>query len=118
MANISNEELLQFNDSLKRSYTRIGNRKITVDTIKVRETVRSHRDASYRFVELHLVMAASQPGYLQPASVVAAAIQIEFEDDNPIKSVYERAKELGAPDAVWLPTLVRDMQSKKSDPMK
>jgi hypothetical protein len=41
-------------------------------------------------------MAASQPGYLQPAIMVAAAYRVEFEDNELMELVTNRARELGA----------------------
>jgi len=108
---VSNEELDRFQKGFDACTERLGSGKLGISSIKLRELVRRQKHAAYRWVELHLVAAASQPGYLQPATAVAAAIHIEFGDDGPMRRVQERATELGARPENWMPGVSPDLQS-------
>jgi len=96
MPQVSNEALLAFDEGFKACMRKIGGGKVGLDSTCVRELVRRSRDAAHRFVELHCVMASSQPGYLQTAIVVATAYQVEFEDPSLTRMVMERVNELDA----------------------
>jgi hypothetical protein len=100
MAHINSERIRKFTEAIMGCGQRTGRGKVGFDALKVREVVRGDREAAHRYVELHLVLAASQPGYLQPALLVAGAITVEFNDPQPMMSVVERARELGADDAL------------------
>ena len=65
---VSNETLNRFTAALEAATERLGGGKVGLDSNRVRAAVREHREAAQRYVELHCVMAASQPGYLQPAT--------------------------------------------------
>ena len=98
MADVTAEELRQFDDELSACQRRIGGGKIVMDSTAVRKAIRAHKNAARRYVEIHCAMASSQPGYLQPAYLVATAYQVEFEDDSLASMVAERAKALNAGD--------------------
>jgi hypothetical protein len=96
MVNVSSEELKKFAEELEKCSKKIGGGKIGMDATCVRELVRTHRDAGYRFVEIHCLMAQSQPGYLQPALIIATAYQVEFADETLVNQVMKLAEELNA----------------------
>jgi len=96
MANVSNESIKAFNDGLGKCTKKIGGGKVGMDSTCVRNLVRANRDVAYRYVELHCLAAQSQPGYVQPAIVIATAYQLEFQDDTLYQMVMNRVKELGA----------------------
>lgn len=100
MPHVSNEVLATFNQGYEACQQRIGGGKVGVDSTCVRTLVRGSREAALRFVELHCVMASSQPGYLQSAIVVATAYQVEFQDTTLVEMVMERAQALQAHDAL------------------
>ncbi len=102
---VSNEDISRFEKSFDECTERLGGRKLSVSSTKLRQVVRQQRRAAYRFVEIHLLMAASQPGYLQPAAIVATALLVEFDDPDPMRSVEQRAAELGANLEQWMPGL-------------
>lgn len=96
MPKVSNEALRAFNEGLDKCTKKLGGGKLGMDSTCVRNLVRANKDAAYRYVEIHCVMAQSQPGYVQPALIIAAAYQVEFEDDTLYQMVMNTAKELGA----------------------
>ena len=96
MPRVTNEELRAFITAFDAATTRVGGGKLALDSGALRVAVREHREAAYRYVELHCVMAASQPGYLQPAIIVATACYVEFEDTSLLDMVNARADELNA----------------------
>lgn len=96
MANVSNESIRAFTDGMEKCMKKIGGGKVGMDSTCIRNLVRAHKDVAYRYVELHCMMAQSQPGYVQPAIIIATAYQIEFQDDTLYQMVMNRAKELGA----------------------
>lgn len=96
MPHVTQQDLEKFDQALRSSYQRVGGGKIGFDTDAVRAAVRSNKAAAYRYVELHCHMATSQPGYLQPAMMVAVAYQVEFNDKSPVEMVLKRAEELNA----------------------
>lgn len=100
---VSPEELDRFENAFDECSETVGNRKVKISTIKLRQVVKEQRRAAYQFVETHLMMAAAQPGYLQPASIVAAALMAEFDDPAPMRRVQERAEELDVPPELWMP---------------
>lgn len=111
---VSNEELDRFQKSLDACFERLGSGKLGISATKLREVVRQQKHAAYRYVELHLVAAAGQPGYLQPATLVATAIRVEFGDDEPTRRVQERAVELGARPETWMPGTSLDLESARA----
>src|SRR5687767_10067502 len=96
MPNVSNESMKAFAEKIQNAAQRLGGGKVGLDSNVIRAVVRADKDAAYRYVEVHCMMAASQPGYLQPALIVATAYQIEFGDDVLVKMVNERAGALDA----------------------
>lgn len=96
MPHLPNEDLEKFDRVIRDSFKRIGGGKLAIDTKDVRKAVRSNKAAAHRYVELYCAMAASQPGYLQTAMMVASAYQVEFEDDSLFTMVTDRARKLGA----------------------
>jgi hypothetical protein len=96
MPHVTNEQLRAFTTAFDAVTTRVGGGKLAIDSNALRAVVREHREAAYRYVELHCVMAASQPGYLQTAMIVATACFVEFEDTSLAEMVRARADELNA----------------------
>ncbi|MGH8497350.1 MAG: hypothetical protein ACRERV_00830 [Methylococcales bacterium] len=96
MPYVSQQDLTKFDQELRKAFQRVGGGKIGADSNSVRAAVRANKAAAYRYIELHCQMAASQPGYLQPAMMVAAAYQVEFNDETLVELVLKRAKELNA----------------------
>jgi len=96
MGNVSNEAIRVFNTGLEKCTKKIGGGKVGMDSICVRNLVRANKDVAYRYVELHCLMAQSQPGYVQPAIIIATAYQVEFKDDTLYQMVMKTAKDLGA----------------------
>jgi hypothetical protein len=111
---VSNEDINRFEGSFKECTERLGGGKLGVSSTKVRQVVRQQRRAAYRFVEIHLLMAASQPGYLQPAYIVATALMVEFDDPGPMRRVEQRAAELGASPEKWMPGASPDLESARA----
>jgi hypothetical protein len=111
---VSNEDLSRFEKSFDECTQRLGNRKLGLSTTKLRQVVRQQRRAAYRFVEIHLLMAASQPGYLQPAAIVATALLVEFDDPGPMRRVEQRGAELGANPEQWMPGVSPDFESARA----
>jgi hypothetical protein len=93
---VSQEELTTFLRKLQETYQRVGGGKVGVDADSVRALVRSNKSAAYRYVQLQCIAAASQPGYLQPAMIIATAYQVEFGDETLVELVLKRAKDLNA----------------------
>jgi hypothetical protein len=116
MTNVSNDELRRFDEEVRASQRRIGGGRVAMDSTALRKAIRSHREAACRYVEIHCAMAASQPGYLQPAFVVATAYQVEFNDDSLVSMVAERAKSLDAWDDISRIGIARDMESASGEP--
>ena len=96
MVNVSNEEIDRFDRAIRSAIKRLGGGKVGIEADALRDVVRPHKDAAYRYVEIYCKMAASQPGYLQMAMVVAGAYQVEFKDDTLATMVMARARQLGA----------------------
>jgi hypothetical protein len=116
MPKVTGESLKAFSDQFQNAVQRVGGGKVGLDSKLVRAAVRANREAAYRYVELHCRMAASQPGYLQPALIVAGAYQIEFEDDALIKMVKERADALDAHAHLERIGFVPDMKAATAEP--
>lgn len=96
MRHISNKELEAFAHGFDGCLKRLGDGKLAADTTRIRALVRRHPEVAYRFVEIHCVAAQSQPGYLQPAVIVAGAYQAELGDDCLMKMVHDKARAMGA----------------------
>lgn len=96
MPKVSNEALRTFNEGLDKCMKKLGGGRIFMDTTCVRSVVRANKEAAYRYVKLHLMLAQSQPGYVQLAFSIATAYQIEFQDDTLVQMVMNTVKELGA----------------------
>jgi CHAT domain-containing protein/tetratricopeptide (TPR) repeat protein len=94
MSEVSKEDFARFVEQFDACYERIGGGKLRVEADRVRALVRELPGAARGFVEIHCVMAASQPGFLQPAMVVAAAFLAEFDDRTPLEMVEENARTL------------------------
>lgn len=100
---VTEDDLRRFGESFDACTERVGGGKLALSTERLRRVIREQRWAAYRYVDLHIVGAASQPGYLQPAAIVATGIYVEFGDDEPMRRIRERAEELGVPPSVWMP---------------
>lgn len=109
--NVSNDELKEFDKGFHSSLKRLGDGKVAIDSNLVRQLVRQYPKAASRYVEMHCVMAQSQPGYLQPALIVAGAYQIEFNDDCLMEMVTSKADKLGAEDDLKGVQFMRDIES-------
>src|SRR6266571_2683289 len=96
MPHVSDDDLRKFEENMNAAYKRIGGGKLATDFDTVRAAVRRHQAAAYRYVEIHCHMATSQPGYLQPAMVVALACRVELNDEGLVNLVLMRARELDA----------------------
>jgi CRISPR/Cas system-associated protein Cas10 (large subunit of type III CRISPR-Cas system) len=96
MPYVPQQDLERFDQDLRKSFQRLGGGKLGLDSNSVRAAVRSNKDAAYRYVEIHCHMAAGQPGYLQPAIIVATAYQVEFDDETLVDMVMKRANDLNA----------------------
>ncbi|MFO1432754.1 MAG: hypothetical protein U1F76_21975 [Candidatus Competibacteraceae bacterium] len=96
MPYVPQQDLEKFDQEFRQAFQRLGGGKIAADSNSVRAAVRSNQAAAYRYVEIHCQMAASQPGYRQPAIAVAAAYQVEFNDPVLVELVMKRAEELNA----------------------
>lgn len=102
-ARVSDEDVRKFAEDFNACAERIGGGKVAMSSVEVRQLVKEQSQTAYRFVDIQIVAAASQPGYLQPAAMVAGAIYVELGDDEPLRRVHERADELGAPTSMWMP---------------
>ena len=98
MANVSDKDIQNFTSAISQMAVRTGNGKVAIDSTRVRQLVKKNQDVAERYVELMCIMAASQPGYLQPAMLVAGACLIEFQNSAPLEQVASVAKKLGATD--------------------
>jgi hypothetical protein len=116
MVQVSNEELRRFDEKLKACQRRIGGGKVAMDSDALRKAIRLHKEAAYRYVEIHCAMAASQPGYLQPAMIVASGFQVEFDDASLVSMVGERAKALNAWEHIKRIGISPDMESAQGEP--
>jgi hypothetical protein len=96
MPKVSREAFRAFNEGLDQCMKKLGGGKIGMDSICVGNMVRANKDAAYRYVEIHCVMAQSQPGYLQFAIAIATAYYVEFQDDTLAQMVMNKVNELGA----------------------
>ena len=115
---VSQEEFEEFDRELRKAFQRVGEGKVAVDSNSVRAVVRLHKAAAYRYVELHCVMASSQPGYLQPALLVAGAYQVEFNDATLMELVLKRAKDLNAMEHLQSVGFARSMADIQNTPPK
>jgi hypothetical protein len=102
---VTPEEVNRFEKSFDECCEIAGNGKLRISTVRLRQVVRKQRRAACQFIESHMLLAAAQPGYLQPASIVAAALMAEFNDSGPMRRIEERAQELGAPPELWMPRM-------------
>ncbi|MCX6678643.1 MAG: hypothetical protein NTU95_11975 [Methanothrix sp.] len=109
--NVTNKEMEAFDKGFHDCMERIGGGKVAADTTCVRRLVRLQPQIACRFVEIHCFMAQSQPGYLQPALMVAGAYQVEFNDDCLMKMVLDKAKDLKAEDHLARIRFAPDMDS-------
>lgn len=118
MPNISRQDLEKFDQLLRKAYKRVGGGKVAFDSDSVRAAVRSNKAAAYRYVELHCHMAASQPGYLQPAIMIATAYHVEFNDETLVDLVMKRARELNAIEHLKSITLSPKGEDRQKTPQK
>ncbi|HKY44137.1 MAG TPA: hypothetical protein VJM50_13715 [Pyrinomonadaceae bacterium] len=116
MPKVSNEAFRAFNEGLEKCTKKVGGGKIGMDTICVRNLVRANKDAAYRFVEIHCMMAPSQPGYVQPAIIIATAYQIEFQDNTLYEMVMNTAKELGAEKHINALGMFKNLEEATTEP--
>ncbi len=93
---VSQQDFEKFLRELQKLFQRVGGGKASIDFDSVCAVVRSNKAAAYHYVELQCLAAASQPGYLQPAMIVAMAYKMEFNDETLVELVLKRAKELNA----------------------
>jgi len=100
MSQVSTKEIQEFTEAISSAATRVGNGKVAMDSNKLRELVRRKPDVAKRYVELMCMMAASQPGYLQPALLVAGAYTVEIGDHSLMGQVAQTAEELNATDVL------------------
>jgi hypothetical protein len=114
--NVSNEELKAFDGGFRDCMKRLGGGKVGIDSTCVRKLVRLHPEPACRFVEIHCFMAQSQPGYLQPALIVAGAYQVEFNDPRLMNMVAEKAKALGAEDHLAGIRFAPDLERASQEP--
>lgn len=98
MPYVEKEELIEFVNQLYNATKSVGGGKVALDSTEVRKLIRAHKVAAERYVELQCKMAASQPGYLQSAMLVAAGYQVEFNDDSLLTMVNQYVEELHAED--------------------
>lgn len=96
MPNVSNEDITKFDQAFRGCVQRMGGGKVGIDSTCVRGIVRAQREVAYRYVQIHCLGAASQPGLLQPAMIVATAFVVEFSDHSLVQMVERRAEELGS----------------------
>ncbi len=100
---VSREELSEFEQAFERALELVPGRKYKSDQTAVRKLVAEQRNAAYQFVKVHITMAASQPGYLQPAAIVAFAIRDVFDDRSALLQIERRAEELDVGSEIWMP---------------
>jgi hypothetical protein len=115
---VTNEEVNRFQKSFQECTERIGGGKVAMSSTKLRQVIRQQRRAAYRFVEIHLLLAASQPGYLQPAYIVATAIMIEFNDPELMRRIEQKAAELGVNPQQWMPSAAPDLATARATARK
>jgi hypothetical protein len=116
MPNVSNESIRAFNDGLEKCTMKLGGGKVGMDSTCIRNLVRAYKDVAYRYVELHCLMAQSQPGYVQPAIIIATAYQIEFNDDTLYQMVMKTVKDLGAEEHLESLGFSRNVKEATSEP--
>jgi CHAT domain-containing protein len=116
MPQVTKQEFDAFATDFRQCMQRVGNRRVAIDSMCIRQLVRASPPIAYRFVELHCMMAQSQPGYLQPAFLVATAYLIEFDDDTLTKMVMDRATELGATEHLQDIGIAKDMEAARTEP--
>src|SRR5687767_2683092 len=114
MPQVTKQEFDAFAADFRQCIQRVGNRRVAIDSMCIRQLVRASPPIAYRFVELHCMMAQSQPGYLQPAFLVATAYLIEFDDDTLTKMVMDRATELGATEHLHDIGIAKDMEAART----
>jgi len=116
MAYVSQQDFEKFFRELQKLFQRVGGGKVGVDIDSVRSVVRSNKAAAYHYVEFQCIAAASQPGYLQPAIIVAGAYQVEFDDETLVELVLKRAKELNAMEHLESMGFASNMAELKMEP--
>ncbi len=116
MSKVSIEAICAFSEGIEKCTKRIGGGKVGIDSACLRDLVRNNRDAAYRYVELQCLMAESQPGYLQPAIIVASGYQIEFGDDSLYQMVMVKAKELEAEGHIQSIGFAKSMEDATAEP--
>jgi hypothetical protein len=107
----TSEDLRLFDKELDAITTRLGGGRLGMQSGQLIEVVRQHPEAADAYVDMHVRMGASQPGYLRTAASIAAAIQIAFNDGWPMKQVERRAAELGLDAEEWTPGLFEDVEA-------
>ena len=98
MSEVTSKEIRDFADEISNMAVRMGGGKVGIDAMSIRRLVKHKRRVAKRYVELQCLMADSQPGYLQPAMLVAGAFVVEFQDHSLLEKVAQKAKELNATD--------------------
>lgn len=101
MMQSSDEDYRAYLQEFEACYSRIGGGKIALDSTCLRSLIRRRPTAARDDVAIRCFAAASQPGYLQPAWLIALAYEIEFHDSSLVHTVSERAKELGVEQSLY-----------------
>ena len=111
---VSNDDIAAFESSMNAATERIGGGKLAISSDKLRAAVKQQKHAAYAYVDAHIMGAAAQPGYLQPAVMVATAILVEFSDNGPLQRIQDRANELGVDLATLMPGTSLNLESAKA----
>jgi hypothetical protein len=108
---ITREAFRIFDTALDELLKPRGGGVLGVESGQLIALVRLHPEAARAFVEMHVRMGASQPGYLRSAATIAAAIAIALHDRWPMKQVERRAAELGLETEEWTPGIAEDVET-------
>lgn len=106
----------RFVNQYQECIIRLGNGKAGVEADKLRLLVRDERVGAGEFVDLHIKIAATNGGYLQPALIVAGAIAVEYEDRSYIERVKTRARQLSIGDPEQTLSFARDLEGARTPP--
>lgn len=96
MTSVNNQEIREFSQEFEKCYQRIGNGKVAMDSTYLANLIRAKPKEAKRFIEIYCMLAQSQPGYLQPAYLVATAYSFVLQDNSMLEIVKQRVEELDA----------------------
>jgi tetratricopeptide (TPR) repeat protein len=113
---VTNEQLESFQQRLDACMIRVGRGKLSASSDAVRKLVREEPDSARRYIELQCFLATGQPGYLQPALIIAAAYAVEFDDKSLIEMVTRRARELDAEDQLHSMSYAPTQEAVRAEP--